>query len=253
MTVFGAYARYYDLLYRDKDYRSEADHIDTLIKSLAPKSSSVLELGSGTGAHAVLLAQNGYGIHGVDSSEQMLAAAQERLQRHPVSGVSFSHGDARTVRLGKKFDVVISIFHVMSYQQTNADLAAAFATARAHLDEGGIFLFDCWYGPAVLTDRPVVRVRRIEDEKSRITRVAEPVMHPAENLVDVNFQVFLKDKASGETSEITETHRMRYLFSPEVKQLLELTRLTLVHSGEWLTNRPLSYGTWVACFGARAI
>jgi len=31
MTVFGNYSRYYDLLYKDKDYLSEAEYVDILI------------------------------------------------------------------------------------------------------------------------------------------------------------------------------------------------------------------------------
>jgi len=248
VTAFGAYSRYYDLFYRDKAYAAEAAHLDQLIRAQAPSAKTLLELGCGTGGHALRLAAHGYEIHGIDLSETMLAVART----HETATLQFSHGDARTVRLGTTFDTVISVFHVMSYQTTNADLAAAFATARAHLAIGGVFVFDCWYGPAVLTDRPAVRVRTVEDEKIVVTRIAEPVMHAAENLVDVNYHVFLRDKLTSETSELRETHRMRYLFSPEVELLLERGGFELVRAAEWLTNQPLSYTTWNACFVARA-
>jgi SAM-dependent methyltransferase len=248
VTAFGAYSRYYDLLYRDKAYAAEAAHLDQLIREQSPSAKTLLELGCGTGGHALRLAAHGYTIHGIDVSETMLAVART----HQTATLRFSLGDARTVRLGTTFDTVISVFHVMSYQTTNADLAAAFATARAHLAIGGAFVFDCWYGPAVLTDRPAVRVRTIEDDKIVVTRIAEPAMHAAENLVDVNYHVFLRDKLTSETSELRETHRMRYLFSPEVELSLERAGFELVRAAEWLTNQPLSYATWNACFVARA-
>jgi ubiquinone/menaquinone biosynthesis C-methylase UbiE len=50
--VFNAYARYYDLLYNDKAYHSESAYIHSIIKQYVPNAKSVLELGSGTGAHA---------------------------------------------------------------------------------------------------------------------------------------------------------------------------------------------------------
>jgi SAM-dependent methyltransferase len=252
VSVFGAYARYYDLLYRDKDYRGEAAHVDALIRAHAKRHESILELGCGTGGHAFVLAELGYKLHGVDLSEDMLARARARLAETPGARLQFSAGDARSVRIGSTFDVVISLFHVMSYQQKNADLAAAFQTARAHLEPGGIFLFDCWYGPAVLTDRPVVRVRRIEDEHTHVTRIAEPVLHATENIVDVNYQVFLRDKPSGEQTELTEQHRMRYLFSPEIELVLAASGFSLRYSAEWMTGKPLSYTTWNACFVAQA-
>jgi len=193
MMVFGNYARYYDLLYRDKDYEAEANYIHDLIQRHAPKSNSILELGCGTGRHAALLAQKGYAIHGVDMSESMLAEAEQRrtqLAQEVSERLSFSLGDIRKVRVERTFDVVASLFHVISYQTTNEDLAAAFATARAHLKPGGLFVFDCWYGPAVLTDRPEVRAKKLEDEKIQVTRIAVPEIYPNENRVDVNYQLF---------------------------------------------------------------
>ena len=57
---------------------------------------------------------------------------------------------------------------------TNADLLAAFATAREHLNPGGVFIFDCWYGPAVLAERPSVRIKRMEDGATSITENTIP-------------------------------------------------------------------------------
>ena len=248
MTAFGSYARYYDLLYRDKAYGAEAAHLAALLDSYAPGAKRLLELGCGTGGHAVELAKHGLEIDGFDLSETMLASARKHSGPH----LRFEHGDARTLRVGHTFDAVVSLFHVMSYQTTNADLAAAFSTARAHLEPGGVFVFDCWYGPAVLTDRPVVRVRTIEDDSIVVTRIAEPVLHAERNLVDVNYLVFLRDKQSNETSQLSETHVMRYLFSPEIELLLQRAGFEITYAAEWLTGAALSYATWNACFVARA-
>lgn len=56
MTIFGGYARYYDLLYRDKDYAGEAEYVARTIRSAVPDARDILELGSGTGRHGRLLA-----------------------------------------------------------------------------------------------------------------------------------------------------------------------------------------------------
>jgi SAM-dependent methyltransferase len=254
MSVFGTYARYYDLLYRDKDYAAEAQYVHRLIQSHALGARSILELGCGTGAHAVLLAGEGYRIHGVDLSTNMLELADARLAEMPpeqASRVEFSQGDIRTVRINSKFDAVISLFDVISYQATNEDLRAAFATAKAHLKPGGVFIFDCWYGPAVLSNHPTVRVKRVEDEEVAVTRIAEPVMYPNENCVDVNYQVIIKHKASGAVEELHECHRMRYLFAPEIANLLAQENLVLLHCEEWMTGRSLGFDTWSSCFIVR--
>jgi SAM-dependent methyltransferase len=253
MSVFGNYARYYDLLYRDKDYVGEAQCIHRLIQTHAPNAQSILELGCGTGNHAVLLAKKGYKIHGVDFSAQMLQKADSRLSLLPpelASRLEFTHGDIRQVRVNQTFDVVLSLFHVISYQTTNEDLLAAFATAKDHLKPGGIFIFDVWYGPAVLTERPTVRVKRLENEEIFVTRIAEPVIHPNENLVDVNYQVFIRDKSNGAIEEVQETHCMRYLFQPELDLFLNQSKFKVIDYNEWITGNKSGFNTWGVYFVA---
>ncbi|HEY9637599.1 MAG TPA: class I SAM-dependent methyltransferase [Coleofasciculaceae cyanobacterium] len=253
MHVFENYARYYNLLYRDKDYVRETEFIHQLLQTYAPGAQSILELGCGTGTHALLLVQAGYEVHGVDLSAQMLKLFGDRFSQLPqelVSRLAYSQGDLRTIRLDQQFDAIISLFHVISYQTTNESLESAFATVKAHLKPGGVFIFDCWYGPAVLSDRPTVRVKRLEDEEITITRIAEPLMHPNQNIVDVNYQVFIKDKKTGAVEELQETHPMRYLFKPEIDLLFRDFQLEPIECREWMTNREPGFDTWgVYCVG----
>lgn len=254
MEIFGNYARYYNLLYRDKNYVGEAQFIHQLLKKYAPNAQSILELGCGTGTLALLLIKEGYQVRGVDLSTAMLQQACEQLSQLPLDlkgKLAFSQGDIRAIRLEQQFDAIISVFHVLSYQTTNEDLAAVFATIKAHLKPGGVFIFDCWYGPTVLSERPTVKVKRLEDEEIRITRIAEPMMYPNHNWVDVNYQVFIEDKNTGVVEEVQENHRMRYLFKPEIDQLLIKSNLGLICSGEWITNRELGFDTWGAYFVSR--
>jgi len=248
MSVFGAYSQYYDLLYRDKDYAGEASYIHELVAKHRPGAKTVLDLGCGTGRHAALLNAQGYAVTGVDLSEEMLTVA-----RAAEPAGSFVQGDVRSVRLGRKFDVVLSLFHVMSYQTTNADLRAALTTLREHLAPGGLFAFDCWYGPAVLSDRPQTRIKRLEDSAISVTRLAEPVMYPNDNLVDVNYQVFVRDKRTGIVDELRETHKMRYLFAPEVSLLLEASGLCLVQLSEFMSEREPGFASWNAVFVGTAV
>jgi len=244
--VFDAYARYYDLLYCDKDYAGEAEYVVSHIRKQAPHAKRILELGCGTGAHAEHLARMGYTVHGVDMSEAMLTRAKARkatLLPEVAARLSFGLGDVRSVRTGEIYDTVISLFHVMSYQTGNADLEAAFETASVHLQPGGLFLFDFWYGPAVLTQRPEVRVKRLEDDEIKVIRIAEPVMHVNDNVVDVNYTVFIEVRSTGKVEQVRETHSMRYLFLPEllhygVREFKERTNYA------WMTKDVLNADTW---------
>ncbi|WP_310486448.1 class I SAM-dependent methyltransferase [Chamaesiphon sp. VAR_69_metabat_338] len=262
MTVFGNYAHYYDLLYQDKDYIGETQFIHQLIRANAPAATTILELGCGTGNHAMLLAKEGYRVCGVDLSAEMLQHARDRRDRlapELATRLEFSQGDLRQVRFvgvasqheNRQFDVVLSLFHVISYQTTNADLLAAFTTAKMHLKPGGLFIFDVWYGPTVLSDPPTVRVKRLENDSIQVTRIAEPIVYPNENLVDVNYHAFVKDKTSSAIDELSETHTMRYLFKPELELLLSQLQMQIVDCREWLTDRQAGLDTWGVYFLVR--
>jgi len=254
MSVFGGYARYYDLLYQDKNYADETLFIRELLQKFSPEARSVLELGCGTGGHAECLAKAGFNIHGIDRSRNMLKRAEKRrseLSMELQSRMVFEHGDIRTARLGRKFDIVLSLFDVMSYQLSNKDLISAFLTAKEHLNDGGVFIFDCWYGPGVLTDPPTTRLKEIEGEDVVVTRIAEPTIHIHDNLVDVNYHIFIRDKGTQKVEEIREKHCMRYLFYPEVEMILSTVGFELISFLEFMKNEKPGDGAWNACFVCR--
>jgi len=246
--VFDGYANYYDLLYRDKDYEGEVSYLAKHIRDQLPQAGRILELGCGTGAHAEHLARMGFRIHGIDISSTMLAHAEERKASLPVeisARMSFSAGDVRTVRTGETYDAVVSLFHVMSYQTTNPDISSVMNTAACHLAPGGLFLFDYWYGPAVLLQKPSVRSKRLEDAQIKVTRIAEPVLYLNKNVVDVNYTIFVETKKTGRIRQLQETHSMRYFSVPELDCY---GSPHLIKSGDyaWMTTETPGPDSWAA-------
>lgn len=249
MANFRDYAKYYDLLNKDKEYEKEVNYIDTLIKIYKPNAQSILELGSGTGAHAIGLAKKGYQIHGVDLSLEMVEIANGKIEKAPnvTNKVSFTNADIRDLDLGKTFDVVLSLFHVMSYQITNIDLEKVFFTANQHLDQDGLFLFDCWYGPGVLSDKPEVRIKRFDNNDMHIYRIAEPVMFPNENLVEVHYEIIAMNKKKNSLEFVNEVHKMRYLFLPELQQIAKQYEFNIIDAFEYMSMEKLSFQSWNGC------
>ncbi|OGO17170.1 MAG: hypothetical protein A2Z02_04720 [Chloroflexi bacterium RBG_16_48_7] len=247
-NAFNKYSDYYDLLNSDKDYQAEVDYV----LSLAERYSSrpfhhILNLGCGTGRHDLLLAENGYRVTGVDGSATMLAKARASAAQHSDLSISFINGDVRELNLGTLFDMALSLFHVMSYQTTDRDLEQAFRTAATHLHAGDLFIFDFWYGPAVLHEKPEVREKHFEDSEMEVVRIARPVLQEDTCTVDVNYRVDIISKRDGSKESLHETHVMRYLFLPEVEEGLNRTGFDLVTAEEWLTGKPPGLSTWSVC------
>lgn len=256
MKTFSNYARYYDLLNQQKNYKKEIDYIISLLNKFAPNANNILELGCGTGLHAINLAKKGYHITGVDQSQYMINIAQERIKTLPNSIsnlLNFNIGDIRNYSNNNSFDVALSLFHVVSYQISNSDLNQSFDTVSKHIKPGGIFIFDCWYGPAVISDKPYKRDKKFEDEKIIINRQAMPFCHPVKNQVDVHFDIKITNKQTGESENINEIHKMRYLFNPEIEIFLKINNLKLLHSEEWLTGNKPSFDSWYVTFICKRI
>lgn len=149
--------------------------------------------------------------------------------------------------------MVTSLFHVLSYQTDNADVVSMVDNVKAHLNKNGLFIFDFWYGPAVLTDRPSVKIKRLEDNATKVTRISEPFLHINENTVDVNFELIIEEKESGKTSVTHEVHPMRYFFKPEIELLLKQAGLKLLYFKEWLTsNVPSEKSLGVCCVALKS-
>jgi SAM-dependent methyltransferase len=245
LKAFDAYSKYYDFLYKDKDYKSETDYICRFIRKFNPDALDILNLGCGTGRHDVYLAGEKYDVTGVEISESMYSMAVKNAEgSEPGLKVKFINEDIRKLRLGRTFDIITSLFHVMSYQTSNEDIVSTLRTVRDHLKPGGKFFFDFWYGPAVLTDRPVRRVKKFEDSEWKIERIAEPELRLNDNIVDINFRILVENVKEGTTQEISEVHRMRYFFLPELEYFLDSMEMKIEHTEEWMTGNNLSDKSW---------
>ncbi len=55
---FLEYSRYYDLMYKDKDYLGEVNYVYSKLVNLLPNITNILEIGTGTGIHASMLKKN---------------------------------------------------------------------------------------------------------------------------------------------------------------------------------------------------
>lgn len=244
---FGLYAPYYDLLNRGKPYEAEADYVAARLRAARPETTSILELGSGTGVHGRLLAARGFSVHGVERSGEMVAIASA-AQSFGSGDFHCQTGDVRHVRMERTFDAVIALFHVISYMTADADLVAVVETAREHLTPGGLFLFDVWHGPAVLAQRPSERERIVEEGPLRVVRKATPELLESQRTVVVNFEFHCENAETGAKLDFSEKHPMRYLFADEIEAAASRAGFRVVGAEELVSAATPSQATWAMTY-----
>lgn len=253
--LFGsAYADAYDALYTDKDYGEESRLIERLLDSYGSgPTRTLLDLGCGTGNHALPLAERGYEVVGVDRSAAMLERARQKaVVRQINGGAEFHQDDICNFQVERSFDASLMMFAVLGYQLENRQVLAALRTARKHIRPGGLFIFDVWYGPAVLREGPSERVKVIPTDRGQILRFASGTLAIERHLCEVNYQLWRleEERLVGQTEE---THRMRYFFPLELDLFLEFSGFAPIRLGAFPEfDRDPDTTTWNVLGLARA-
>jgi len=140
----------------------------------------------------------------------------------------------------------------MGYLTDNAQLIAGLKTARKHLEPGGVLIFDGWFGPAVLSERPEKRCHQYKYGRDTITREASPHLDPVRQTVTVHYDV--STLQGGEISDvrIQEDHIMRLMFVQEMALAMETAGLQFVRCCPFLDlDGELTTATWNVTFVAR--
>jgi hypothetical protein len=142
--VAGARAHFEDPLYYADIYEKRTDDI-RYYAAASQVHDRVLEHGVGNGRIALPLARAGASVVGVDHSRAMLDHLTAKLTAEPRPvrrRIELHEGDLRTVRLGRRFPLVICPFNTVLHLYTRADIEMWLERVREHLEPSGELVFD---------------------------------------------------------------------------------------------------------------
>jgi len=129
-ALFENYARKYDKECFVQGTVGECDFIEA--EAGQDKSIKIIDIGCGTGRHAIELAKRGYKVSGVDLSESQLARAREKAKEAGVA-IDFKKHDARALPFEGEFDLAIMLceggFPLMETDEMNFAILKSAARA----------------------------------------------------------------------------------------------------------------------------
>jgi SAM-dependent methyltransferase len=232
---FKEYAKYYDFFNSEKDYAKESSYIDSIIKKYSPKTKTILDIGCGTGLHDFELANLNYDVTGIDISQDMIEIAREVALKTNKRVEFFVNSDQDYIA-NNKFDTVISLFHVISYQVTDSKMSRLFEVANKNLKSGGLFIFDYWYTPAVEFLKLEKRVKKVLVDGKRYTKSSDPKTDTL-GIHKINITI------SSDELSFSEEHLMKS-FVPDNFSILP--DFKVVKNFAWMTTSAPSQTNWSA-------
>lgn len=240
-------ARFYDAVYAQvRDGTDNAFYIARMAAAAAP----VLEIGAGTGRLLREALRRGVDAWGIDVSPAMVERC--RAQMPPEARERVSVADAVSMRLGRRFGLVVAPFRVLSHVPAVGDQVRLLDTVHEHLAPGGTFVFDLYVPNLELLREGLSERCDFDGEWTPGRRLRRFVSSAPADLARQTNRVtmtFVWDEGDGERRGDWE-FEMRFFFRWEIEHLVARSKLRLeaLHgdfAGGPLTAESLEYV--VAC------
>jgi SAM-dependent methyltransferase len=205
----------------DRLFPSLSQDLPFWIATAREYGGPVLELGSGTGRVAIPLAQEGFGVTGIDTSEGMLQEARRKSFAAKVE-VEWVIADMRAFDLDNAYSLIILPNNTLCHLLHRSDLEACLASVRKHLTPTGKFVIDVFVPKMeLLIDQPEARFPFSEyddpDNEGRVV-VTESYIYETDTQIK---RVTTWHAIPGMDEEVAEALDLRMYFPQELDALLE--------------------------------
>jgi SAM-dependent methyltransferase len=219
MSDYDRWARYYDLVYEQwMDYDAQCAYLRSLFEEIGvPEGGRILDLGCGTGGHAIPLARTGYQVTGIDNSKRMVEIAAQKAGGLPVE---FLHQDMRDLDLPGGFDVAICMFGGFGHITETADVRRALRGIHSQLRRDAPYVFEYWIIGGTKSEHK--GSEEIERDGLRVVRHAHSVFDSLTNTLHIAFRFNVYRQ--GELVDDFQSESPMRIYEPgEMEQLLAQT------------------------------
>ncbi len=245
MEAYTGFAEVYDLFMDNVPYQEWSRYLIGLLKEHQVSEGLVLELGCGTGRMTRLLAQAGYDMIGVDSSEEMLQIARQ-TQWNQTEGEGADVGqdqpdilyllqDMREFELYGTVKAVVCVCDSLNYILEEEELLTVFRLVNNYLDPGGVFIFDM---NTLYKYREILGENTICENRKEGSFIWENFYDEETQTNQYDLTLFIRE-SHDLYRKYEETHVQRGYELHKVQELLEEAGMEFVAGYDAFTREPV--------------
>jgi len=184
-------------------------------------AQSFLDIACGAGRHAKILAEMGYTVWAIDTSERLLTVAKQSTHTE----VHYANADMRTFDLEERFDCLYSLWDSYVYLSRSSDIQAFSQRCYSHLKPGGVLVLDAKnYWKPGLHNKLKRQVSRAGD--LRIETIIRKQTHTQDKVYEALFTTVIHNLKNGHANVIVDQVLARMYSLADLESIFQGFELT---------------------------
>lgn len=244
MSQYTNFSNVYDLFMDNVPYEEWADRIESILKENGIEDGLVLDLGCGTGTLTELLADKGYDMIGVDSSEDMLAEAREKQYARMMDNedddsadteleteteILYLCQDIREFELYGTVRAVVSSCDTLNYVTEEDDLKEVLRLVNNYLEPDGVFIFDM---NAPEKYEEVLADNVFAENRDDASFIWENTFDPESRINEYALTLYIEDEETGMFERSEEFHYQKAYTREDIARILDESGFEVIENHE---------------------
>ncbi|MDE6679130.1 MAG: class I SAM-dependent methyltransferase [Ruminococcus sp.] len=224
MSGYNVFARYYDDLTRNIDYRKRAEYFNEIIKKFKTTNGNILlDLACGTGSISEEMARLGYDVIGVDNSQEMLGIA---LDKKFESGLNIQYlcQDMRNIDMFGTIDVTVCALDSINHLASIDDVRKVFERVSLFSEYNGLFIFDV---NTLYKHRKILANNTFTYETDNLYCIWENSINPNNDEVKMNLEFFEREE-NGLYSRSNDSFSEKAYSEETIEKLLDESNFEVI-------------------------
>ncbi len=216
MSGYSVFARYYDDLTANIDYRKRGGYFNEIIRKFkSTKENILLDLACGTGSISEVMADLGYDVIGVDYSDEMLGMAIEKKFESGLN-IQYLCQDMRKLDMFGTIDVTICALDSINHLSSLDDVRKVFENVAFFSEQNGLFIFDV---NTTYKHRSILANNTFTYETDKVYCVWENTLVPETDEVKMNLEFFELEE-NGHYSRSSDSFSEKAYSEEDIERLL---------------------------------